>query len=55
MAQTGDVKHGIQKIALILDWLVLGSDLPDLRAEFNDIPHERAFYLWRDRKIRWCK
>ena len=44
MAQTGDVKFGnssetsfnLQKAGMG------GSDLPDLKAEFNDIPHERG-------------
>ena len=44
MAQTGDVKFGnssdtnfnLQRAGMG------GSDLPDLKAEFNDIPHERG-------------
>jgi len=44
MAQTGDVKFGNSS----LDNFNLqragmgGSDLPDLQAEFNDVPHERG-------------
>ena len=44
MAQTGDVKFGnssddnfnLQRAGMG------GSDLPDLQAEFNDVPHERG-------------
>ena len=44
MAQTGDVKFGnssdnnfnLQRAGMG------GSDLPDLKAEFNDVPHERG-------------
>ena len=44
MAQTGDVKYGnsssndfnLQKAGMG------GSDLPDLKAEFNDVPHEKG-------------
>ena len=44
MAQTGDVKFGnssssdfnLQRAGMV------GSDLPDLKQEFNDLPHERG-------------
>ena len=41
MAQTGDVKHGNTKNSFNPGMVGTGgSDLPDLKAEFNDIPHE---------------
>ena len=48
MAQTGDVKFGnssdgnfnLQRAGMG------GSDLPDLKAEFNDIPHERGTLIY---------
>ena len=43
MAQTGDVKHGNTKNSFNPGMVGTGgSDLPDLKAEFNDIPHERG-------------
>ena len=43
MAQTGDVKHGNTKKSFNPGMVGTGgSDLPDLNAEFNDIPHERG-------------
>ena len=43
MAQTGDVKHGNTKNSFNPGMVGTGgSDLPDLMAEFNDIPHERG-------------
>jgi cyclophilin family peptidyl-prolyl cis-trans isomerase len=43
MAQTGDVKHGNTKKGFNPGMVGTGgSDLPDLKAEFNDIPHERG-------------
>ena len=43
MAQTGDVKHGNTKNKFNPGMVGTGgSDLPDLKAEFNDIPHERG-------------
>ena len=44
MAQSGDVKHGnanSKNFNLSLAGTG-GSDLPDLKAEFSDIPHERG-------------
>ena len=40
MAQTGDVQFGNSSDSNFN--LQRGSDLPDLKAEFNDIPHERG-------------
>ena len=44
MAQTGDVKFGNSSGSNFnLERAGMGgSDLPDLKAEFNDIPHERG-------------
>ncbi len=44
MAQTGDVKFGNSSSGNFnLDRAGMGgSDLPDLNAEFNDLPHERG-------------
>ena len=44
MAQTGDVKFGnsSSKNFDLKRAGMGGSDLPDLNAEFNDIPHERG-------------
>ena len=43
MAQTGDVQHGNTKKGFNPGMAGTGgSDLPDLKAEFNDIPHERG-------------
>lgn len=44
MAQTGDVKFGNSSSGNFnLERAGMGgSDLPDLKAEFNDIPHERG-------------
>ena len=44
MAQTGDVKFGnsSSKDYDIRRAGTGGSDLPDLKAEFNDLPHERG-------------
>ena len=43
MAQTGDVKHGNTKNNFNPAMVGTGgSDLPDLKAEFNDVPHERG-------------
>ena len=44
MAQTGDVQFGnTNKETFNLDRAGTGSsNLPDLKAEFNDIPHERG-------------
>src|SRR6056300_1822987 len=43
MAQTGDVQHGNTKNKFNPAMVGSGgSDLPDLKAEFNNIPHERG-------------
>ena len=43
MAQTGDVQHGNTKNNFNPAMIGTGgSDLPDLKAEFNNIPHERG-------------
>ena len=43
MAQTGDVQHWNTKNNFNLTMVGTGgSDLPDLKAEFNNIPHERG-------------
>lgn len=43
MAQSGDVQHGNTKKNFNLAMAGTGgSDLPDLKAEFNDIPHEKG-------------
>ena len=43
MAQTGDVQHGNTNKNFNPGMAGTGgSDLPDLKAEFNDIPHERG-------------
>ena len=44
MAQTGDVKFGnsISKNFDLRRAGMGGSDLPDLKEEFNDVPHERG-------------
>jgi cyclophilin family peptidyl-prolyl cis-trans isomerase len=43
MAQTGDVQHGNTKDNFNPAMVGTGgSDLPDLKAEFNDVPHERG-------------
>ena len=43
MAQTGDVQHGNTKYNFNPAMVGTGgSDLPDLKAEFNNIPHERG-------------
>ncbi len=43
MAQTGDVQHGNTKKSFNPSMAGTGgSDLPDLKAEFNNIPHERG-------------
>tara|TARA_Y200000002_G_scaffold116827_1_gene95568 strand:- start:408 stop:968 length:561 start_codon:yes stop_codon:yes gene_type:complete len=43
MAQTGDVQHGNTNKGFNPGMAGTGgSDLPDLKAEFNDIPHERG-------------
>ena len=43
MAQTGDVQHGNTKNNFNSAMVGTGgSDLPDLKAEFNNIPHERG-------------
>ncbi len=43
MAQTGDVQHGNTKNNFNPTMVGTGgSDLPDLKAEFNNIPHERG-------------
>jgi cyclophilin family peptidyl-prolyl cis-trans isomerase len=43
MAQTGDVQHGNTKNKFNPAMVGTGgSDLPDLKAEFNNIPHERG-------------
>ena len=43
MAQTGDVQHGNTKNNFNPSMVGTGgSDLPDLKAEFNNIPHERG-------------
>ena len=43
MAQTGDVKHGNTKSNFNPGLVGTGgSDLPDLKAEFNDVPHEKG-------------
>ncbi|MCI5054011.1 MAG: peptidylprolyl isomerase [Pelagibacteraceae bacterium] len=43
MAQTGDVQHGNTKNNFNPAMAGTGgSDLPDLKAEFNNIPHERG-------------
>ena len=56
MAQTGDVKHGNTKNSFNPGMVGTGgSDLPDLKAEFNDIPHERGILSWLDHKSRQCE
>ena len=43
MAQTGDVKFGNTKLDFNAQMVGTGgSDLPDLKAEFNNIPHQRG-------------
>ena len=43
MAQTGDVKFGNTKLDFNAQLVGTGgSDLPDLKAEFNNIPHQRG-------------
>ena len=43
MAQTGDVQHGNTKNNFNASIVGTGgSDLPDLKAEFNNIPHDRG-------------
>ena len=43
MAQTGDVQHGNTKNNFNPAMVGTGgSDLPDLKAEFNNVPHERG-------------
>ena len=43
MAQTGDIQHGNTKKKFNASMVGTGgSDLPDLKAEFNNIPHERG-------------
>jgi cyclophilin family peptidyl-prolyl cis-trans isomerase len=43
MAQTGDVKFGNTKLDFNPQMVGTGgSDLPDLKAEFNNIPHQRG-------------
>ena len=43
MAQTGDVQHGNTKNNFNPTMVGTGgSDLPDLKAEFNNVPHERG-------------
>ena len=43
MAQTGDVQHGNTKDNFNPAMVGTGgSDLPDLKAEFSDVPHERG-------------
>ena len=44
MAQTGDVKFGnsLNKDFDLRRAGMGGSDLPDLKSEFNDLPHERG-------------
>ena len=43
MAQTGDVKFGNTKLDYNAQMVGTGSsDLPDLKAEFNNIPHQRG-------------
>jgi cyclophilin family peptidyl-prolyl cis-trans isomerase len=43
MAQTGDVQHGNTKKGFNASMVGTGgSDLPDLKQEFNNIPHERG-------------
>ena len=44
MAQTGDVKFGnsVSKDFDLRKAGMGGSDLPDLKQEFNDVPHERG-------------
>ena len=43
MAQTGDVQHGNTKNNFNPAMVGTGgSDLPDLKAEFNNLPHERG-------------
>ena len=50
MAQTGDVKFGnsSSKDFDLKRAGMGGSDLPDLNAEFNDVPHEKVLSLWQD-------
>ncbi len=54
MAQTGDVKFGnsSSKEFDLKRAGMGGSDLPDLPAEFNDLPHEKGLYLWQDLLIQ---
>jgi cyclophilin family peptidyl-prolyl cis-trans isomerase len=43
MAQTGDVQFGNTKLDFNAQMVGTGgSDLPDLKAEFNNIPHQRG-------------
>ena len=48
MAQTGDVKFGNSNLETydIRRVGTGGSEYPDLKAEFNDIPHEEELYQW---------
>ena len=42
MAQTGDIEHGNKKAFNARRVGTGGSDLPDLKAEFNDVKHVRG-------------
>lgn len=43
MAQTGDIKFGNTKLDFNAQMVGTGgSDLPDLKAEFNNVPHQRG-------------
>ena len=54
MAQTGDVKFGnsTSDDFNLKSAGMGGSELPDLKEEFSDLPHERGTCLWQDLKIR---
>ena len=53
MAQTGDVALGNSSKDFDLRRVGMGgSDLPDLKQEFNDVPHERGTFLWHDHQIQ---
>ena len=54
MAQTGDVKFGnsSSKDYDLNRAGTGGSDLPDLKAEFNDLPHERGTFQWLDQRSK---
>ena len=52
MAQTGDVQYGNSNSNNYKPELAGtgGSNLPDLKAEFSDLPHEKELCLWQDLK-----